>query len=275
VERLLHVETEDGLALAGALVAPDADARDTAVVWIHGNTGMFHDYPYVLVARVLAAQGYPVVLGNTRGFAVATELWNVRDDRPVAGGSAWELLEEASLDVAAWVDATVSEDADGVVVVGHSQGAAKATLYASERPDERLRAIVLASPDLHGHWWDVADEAERLVADGRADELLPPLMGAPWYRLSAANVVSRTRVLRTLYASEEGEPVLASVHAPLLAFFAAADVGAADELETIRRNTSGAPAVETALLSGGDHVYTDVEAETADLIAAWIERLDR
>ena len=100
-------------------------------------------------------------------------------------------------------------------------------------------------------------------------------MEAPWYLLSAANVVSRTRVQRTLYASEEGEPVLARVRAPLLAFFAAADVGGAAELETIRLNATGSPAVKTALLSGGDHVYTDVEPEAADVIAEWIERLER
>jgi len=52
------------------------------------------------------------------------------------------------------------------------------------------------------------------------------------------------------------------------------NVGGAGELETIRRNASGGPAVETALVSG-DHVYADVEGEAADVIAAWIERLDR
>jgi pimeloyl-ACP methyl ester carboxylesterase len=271
VERLLHVETEDGLALAGALVAPDGEARPLAVVWIHGNTGVFHDYPYVLVARELAARGYPVVLANTRGHGITAEIWNLHADRPVAGGSAWELLEDAPRDVAAWVDAAAPYASAGVVVAGHSQGAAKAVLYAAERADRSLRGLVLASPDLRGHWWDVVGEAEQLVAGGRAEELLPPLMGAPWYRLSAANVVSRSRVLGRVYADRDGDAVLARVSVPLLAFFAERDVGGEEELATIRRNAGRD--VETTLLAGGDHVYTGVEDDAAALVAAWLAGL--
>jgi pimeloyl-ACP methyl ester carboxylesterase len=272
VEALLHVDSEDGLALAGAAVLPQGRAKPVAIVWIHGNTGTFHDYPYVVVARELAARGYPVVLGNTRGSGIASEVWSVADESPVAGGSAWELLEEAPLDVAAWVDAAHALGPSGVVVVGHSQGAAKAVLYAAERHDERLRGVVLASPDLHGHWGTVVEESERLVEAGRGDELLPPLMGAAWYRLSAGNVVSRARVLAHLYASDDAEPLLAAVHAPLLAFFGAEDVGGESELETVHRNARAAATVETVRLSAGDHVYTDAEPEAAELIAHWIDR---
>jgi pimeloyl-ACP methyl ester carboxylesterase len=273
VERLLNVVTEDGLSLDGALVAPDGESRGLAVVWIHGNIGEFHTYPYVLVARALAARGWPVVLGDTRGHGVVSELWNVPEDRPLAGGSAWEDLDEAPLDVAAWVEEAAAMAAGGVVVAGHSQGAAKAVLYAASRADDRLRGVVLASPDLHGHWWEVVDEAERLVGAGHGDELLPALMGAPWYRLSAANVVSRSRVLGAVYAGGEGRASVSAVAVPVLAFFAAADVGGEDELATIRANASTAPSIETAVLAGGDHVYTDVEDEAAALIAGWLGRV--
>jgi pimeloyl-ACP methyl ester carboxylesterase len=267
VERLLHVETEDGVALAGAVVAPDSETSRAAIVWIHGNTGSFHDHPYVVVARELAARGYAVVLGNTRGHGVANSLWNVREDREIAGGSAWEQLEEAPRDVAAWVDEAARLGAGGVVVVGHSHGATKAVLHAAERADERVGGVVLASPDLHGHWSNVVREAEQLVSAGRSEELLPPLMGAPWYRLTAANVVSRVRVAGRAYAPDGP---IASIRSPLLAFFAARDVGGEAELETIRGGAAQAE-VQTAMLSGGDHVYTDAEAEAAELIARWIE----
>ncbi len=267
MERLLHVETEDGVALAGAVLAPDSETSGIAIVWIHGNTGAFHDHPYVLVARELAARGYAVVLGNTRGHGIANSLWNVRDDREIAGGSAWELLEEAPNDVAAWVDEAARLGAGDVVVLGHSQGAAKAVLYAAERHDERVRGVVLASPDLRGHWSEVIAEAERLAGAGRGDELLPPLMGAAWYRLSAANVVSRARVLGRAYARDGP---ISSVTSPLLAFFADRDVGGEAELESIRATATRAASVETARLVGGDHVYTDAEVEAAELIARWI-----
>ena len=273
MERLVHVETEDGLALAGAAVLPQGEPNALAVVWIHGNTGVFHEYPYVLVARALAARGYSVVLGNTRGYGATNPVWNLREDRPVAGGSAWELFEEAPVDVAAWVDAGAALAVEGVAVVGHSQGAAKAVLYAADRRDERVRGVVLASPDLHGHWSELVDEAERLVAEGRPDELLPALMEAAWYRLSAANVVSRARVLGHVYESVDRAPALAAVPQPLLAFFAARDIGGQAELEIIRANAAASATVETALLKGGDHVYTGAEDDAAALIAGWLDRI--
>jgi pimeloyl-ACP methyl ester carboxylesterase len=270
VERLLHVETEDGLALAGALVAPDGEGKSLVVVWIHGNTGVFHEYPYVLAARGLAARGYPVLLGNTRGYGVTNGVWSVREDRPLAGGSAWELLEEAPSDVAAWTE-EAARHGERVAVLGHSQGAAKVVLHAAERRDDRVAGVVLASPDLHGHWWEVVADAERLVDDGRGEELLPALMGESWYRLSAANVASRARVLAHVYASDSRTPSVAGVRQPLLAFFAATDVGGAAELDAIRANARAAASVETTILDGGDHVYTDAEDDAAELIAGWLD----
>jgi pimeloyl-ACP methyl ester carboxylesterase len=140
----------------------------------------------------------------------------------------------------------------------------------AELRDERVRGVVLASPDLHGHWSGVVEEAEGLVAAGRSEELLPPLMSESWYRLTAANVVSRARVLGRVYAADGP---IASVACPLLAFFGRDDVGGDRELQTIRANANAAADLETATLAGGDHVYTGVEPGAAELVANWIERV--
>ena len=269
-EALLHVQTEDGLALAGAAIRPSAPASPLAIVWIHGNTGTFHDEPYILAGREVARQGYTFIIGNTRGYGVTSEIWNVHTDQPVAGGSAWELLEEAPFDVQSWIKAAIDGGSEAVVLVGHSQGAAKVALYAAEREDKRVRGVALASPDLHGHWSELVAQAGQLVAEGRGAELLPPIMGAAWYRLSAANVASRARVLSTLYAAPSGEPRIAAITCPLLAFFGTNDIGGEGELQTIRANARLAAGVTTRLLSGADHVYTEHEVEAARLIVEWI-----
>lgn len=270
-EELLHVQTEDGLALAGAAIRPSGSTSPLAIVWIHGNTGSFHDLPYILVGRELARQGHPFVIGNTRGYGVTSEIWNLQDDQPVAGGSAWELLEEAPYDVSTWIDAAIAIGAEAVVLVGHSQGAAKAALYCAERHDTRVRGLVLASPDLHGHWSpELVAQAQQMVAQGQGAELLPALMGAPWYRLSAANVASRARLMATMYSAATGEPHISVVTCPTLAFFGTRDVGGESELLTIRNNARAAASITTQLLPGADHVYTDQEAEAALLIAEWI-----
>ncbi len=113
-----------------------------------------------------------------------------------------------------------------------------------------------------------------MVAEGRDSELLPPLMGAAWYRLSAANVASRARVLSTIYDSTTAKPRISIITCALLAFFGTrGDIGRASELDTIRRNADKAASVTTHLIPDADHVYTGHEAEIARLIAAWIETL--
>lgn len=270
-EELLHVQTEDGLALAGAVIRPPSAARPVAIVWIHGNTGTFHDLPYILIGRELARQGYTFIIGNTRGFGITSEIWNIHTDQPVAGGSAWELLEEAPLDVQTWIKAAIATGTEAVVLVGHSQGAAKVALYAAEHEDILVKGLVLASPDLHGHWSpELVAQAEQMVADARGAELLPPLMGATWYRLSAANVASRARLLARLYESTTTKPRISTIPCPILAFFGTHDVGGERELRTIQTNARLATSVTTHLLPNADHVYTDHEVEAAQLIAEWI-----
>jgi len=275
VEELVFTHSEDGLGLAGALMQPaSAVPSSLAVVWIHGNTGAFYDWPYVILGRALVTHGYTFVTGNTRGHNISATLWRLPEDIPTAGGSAWEQLEDAPYDIAAWVDFTVTQGYRRVVLVGHSQGAAKVIAYQAQRGDERVAGVVAASPDLHGHWSpDLIVAAERLVAEGRGTELLLPMRDTPWYQLSAQNVVSRARNLAHIYQADQDTPAIAHLQCPLLAFFGSADVGGTAELAIIRQNARHAAQVETRLIEGADHVYTGHEHEVATLIANWIATL--
>lgn len=76
--------------------------------------------------------------------------WRTPQDMPTGGGSAWERLEEAPRDLAAWVDLAAPLGAGGVVLAGHSSGAQRVVLYQAERQDTRVVGLALASPDLRG-----------------------------------------------------------------------------------------------------------------------------
>jgi pimeloyl-ACP methyl ester carboxylesterase len=157
------------------------------------------------------------------------------------------------------------------VLAGHSQGAAKVVIYAAERADPRVAGLVLASPSLRGHWPpELAAEAERLVTAGSPDTLLQPLPDAPWYQLSAANLVSRERMLARTYTAQGGAPLVSRVACPILAFFGTGgDVGGEEDLALIRAGARLAPRVDTALIPGADHVYSGVEDGVGAQIAAW------
>jgi pimeloyl-ACP methyl ester carboxylesterase len=273
-EELVFTHTEDGLGLTGLLIRPTTAASVVAVVWIHGNTGAFYDWPYVTIGRALAKHGYAFVTGNTRGHNISATLWRLPEDIPTAGGSAWERLEDAPYDIAAWVDFMVAQGFQRIVLVGHSQGAAKVIAYQAQRGNGCVAGVAAASPDLHGHWpSDLVAAAERLVTEDRGAELLLPLPDAPWYQLSAQNVVSRARILSQIYQADHGSPAIAQLQCPVLAFFGTADLGGAAELASIRQSAHYAAHVETVLLEGADHVYTGREHEAASLIANWITTL--
>jgi hypothetical protein len=112
------------------------------------------------------------------------------------------------------------------------------------------------------------------VDAGRGDELLPALMGAYWYRLSARNIVSRASVLSHTYLSQNASRFIAGVRCPILALFGTAgDVGGANELQTIRHNAINAVHVDTRMIEGADHVYTRHEAQFAGLLIEWLQSL--
>jgi pimeloyl-ACP methyl ester carboxylesterase len=270
-EELLFTLSEDQLAHEGAAIHPTATPHKTGILWIHGNTGRFCDYPYIMIGRALAERGYLFVSGNTRGHDIAASAWSDTKMQMVAVGSAWEKLEEAPLDIAVWIEETMKLGVENVVLVGHSQGAAKITYYQALRQDPRVHGIILASPDLHGHWASVVDQARQLVAQGHSDEVLPDFIHAPHYRLSAANVVSRADVLNHVYTSDKGTPHLAAIHNPILAFFGTnGDVGAQPELDTLKAQAINSTRIDTQLIEGADHGYVERETAVAEAIATWI-----
>jgi pimeloyl-ACP methyl ester carboxylesterase len=271
-EELVYTQSEDGLLLTGIRIAPDLHTpHSTGIIWIHGNTGTFYDWPYVSIGRALAKQGYSFLSGNTRGHDISATLYRFPQDVPVAGGSAWEQLEDAPADLAAWVTLVVEAGIHQVVLVGHSQGATKVVAYQGQRSDPRIAGIILASPEQQGHWADSLAAAQQLVATNDPTKLLTPFPEEPWYQLSAQNIVSREHLLVQAYTSEQGTPYLAKITCPILALYGSGgDVGGETELDVLRQTARQAARVDTELIAGADHVYTGCEEKIASLIADWI-----
>ncbi len=283
-EDVVYTSSEDDLLLEGALMRPvGVPAQPVSVVWIHGNASRFYDYPYMVIGRALAMAGYPCVSGNTRGHDISAFMWRASEGKPsswsspesmpIGAGSAWEQLDEAPRDLAAWVDLAAGLGTGGVVLAGHSSGAQRVVLYQAERQDPRVVGLALASPDLRGFMPPgELEAARRLVAGGRGTEVLPAQPYAPWYRQSAQSVVSKAAILARLLVSETGEPTIAAISTPLLAFFGTREQGGEGALETIRRQAHAAR-VDTQLIEDADHAYTTHEADVAGVIARWAATL--
>jgi hypothetical protein len=121
---------------------------------------------------------------------------------------------------------------------------------------------------------DALAEAERLVGLGRGSGLLA------WGSYGEIALSARTllewapgkREALDVCGVEASDPPIRHIRCPLLAFYGTkGDIGAADELERIRRNATGAARVDTRLFEGADHAYAGREQQVAAGIAAWLD----
>ena len=279
VEHLVFTEAEDGILLEGATIRP-ADGREQplAVVWTHGLTGKFYSPNVVNVGRELASRGYAFVTGNNRGHDFGTMLRS-RDGTARLGGGGWEAFDECPRDISAWVGFAVGLGFRGVALLGHSLGALKVAYYQAQRQDPRVLGLIAASPPLRGggrHNPELTALAERMVAEGRGQDLLPwGISPAGAGTLSAQTYLNRARANADVYGLDTPNPAVSRIRCPLLAFYGTNEewVGGAADLEVIRRSATAAARVDTRLFDGADHSYAGHEPEVAAAIAEWVGTL--
>ena len=213
-----------------------------------------------------------VVSANTRGHDLATVLWAGHSMR--AGGSAWERYEEVPYDLDAWM-ALVAGIGDGrAVLAGHGTGAAKAVYYQACAADPRVAGIVAASPSVAR---SVPPErlqlAQRMVAEGCGESLLPPVQGSePWSLVAAQAVVSRDAVAARAFRPHGGAAWIRAVQSPLLAFYGTGEEDAVAHLETIRAHAGGP--CETQMVQDADHWYSGRQREVSRQIVLWVRGLE-
>ncbi len=279
-EELVYTYSEDGYRLDGVAVRPEPPSgRSLAVVLVHGLYAAFYSEPMVGLARGLAGRAYTVVSGNNRGHDFGAVL-RTQDWRMVVGGGGWERLEVAPLDIGAWVAFARGLGCERVVLLGHSLGARKVVWYQVSRQDPAVAGLVLASPRVRFGPDDagMTTIARRMMGAGLSQDLLPwPENGCS---MSAATYLDHEEpgaLFRHLLATEIGVPPVSAVRCPVLALFGGDEVGdgrdPAAELDTLRRNASGAQRVDTLILPDADHMYTDHEAAVAAHVAAWLDGL--
>jgi pimeloyl-ACP methyl ester carboxylesterase len=277
-EQLVYTQSEDGYLLEGALFTPsEREDGKLPVVWMHGFTGRFYEQHTVAIGRRLAARGHVFVTGNNRGHHLGATIVNQRGGADLRGGGWWELFDQCPFDYAAWIGFAVGLGFPRVVLAGHSLGAVKAAYYQGTRRDERVAALISASgPVRMGlRLREAADRvrlAERLVAEGRGQDLLPP---DPRGRItSAQTLVARLGAGMDVYGVEQPDAPLAQICCPVLFVLGSEEpeIGTEADLPLLRRKARSASAVETLYVEGADHVYHGRELVVADGVGDWLER---
>jgi pimeloyl-ACP methyl ester carboxylesterase len=286
-EQLVYVRSADDIVSGGVLFTPPKDsAKPVLVIWIHGWGTNFYEPTYVMIGRSLAERGLTTIVANTRMH----DLGNVagyRDGKRIRGGGYWGVASEQVRDIAAWIDFAGERGFKQVILVGHSAGWAAVTAYQAEKQDSRVAGIVLASASVHPATPptdpDQIAQATRMMADGRGDDLVrDPKRSFPSF-ISAAtmlDIVNAPPESQDFFGtkSETRNPGITRIRCPLLAFFGTRDeVGGEAELQLLKSSlahqSSGPSRVDTAMIQKGDHMYTGEEAQVAQTILGWADKV--
>jgi pimeloyl-ACP methyl ester carboxylesterase len=289
---LVQVSTSDGVRLHGALEpVSELGARqrtaDLAVdVWLclHGTGSNFYSASTLAgLAPKLVEGGAAVLRANTRGHDLVCT-------GPSAMGRSWqgaafERIDEAPLDIAAWVGYLRERGFERVGLLGHSLGAIKAiyTLAAEDAP--RIAALAAISPPHLSYAYfcttpradlfqETLSAAQRHVDEGRPDELLKVMFPLPYY-VTAAGYVDR-------YGPAERYDVLKFLDrmpCPTLVTYGTKEVqsdaafrGMPEAIDELAAKVSN---VQGAVIAGADHQYTACHDALAARILSWARRLQK
>lgn len=276
---LLTFNTEDGVALDGALYVPrQVEPIDTAMVFIHGKTFNFYSGASRFLPPMLADNGITSFSINMRFH----DLGYTRTDLPspnlseyffrMAGG-AWEKTEDGHKDLKGAVETLRTMGYNHIVLCGHSSGGFYAVDYVARY--HNVAGMILLSPLTTNKtplslWFPdptgleaTRRQAEAMVADGRGDDLIPL---PTWYHaISASSFLDRI-------GEREGwfDTALATVRIPTLWLYGSTE----DRAELWQKYYECMTIAEKQLsiIDGADHGYIAYERHVYEAIKEFLNR---
>ncbi len=261
---LIQTHTGDNLILSGLFSKGDKDKP--VVIHLHGYCGDFYTNVFIhKIAEELYRIGVGFVSAQHRGTGCRTELYKYpygSGGRDI--GSFYEKLEEAGLDIDAWIEELQRQGYSRFILQGHSLGTTKVAQYCLSGKYKNLveKVILLAPFDKDSVLIDAAKEinmtldeqklqAQKMIDEGKGDQL--SLYGKDDVPHSFANFLSWAMF-------PEIEDQVEKIAIPLLSV-----AGDKDEyLRDVRKR------LKTILIIDADHGFTGKEEELAKEICYFI-----
>jgi pimeloyl-ACP methyl ester carboxylesterase len=285
--QLVQTKTADKLVLSGLFVEGKKDKP--AVIFIHGFTTDFYTWPfYHAMADAIATTGHALILGQHRGTGVETEMTKT-DGTSEYIGSFFEKLEEAHLDISAWIEFLKSVGYTKFILMGHSLGTIKAIRYLTEGSYKNhvVKLVLLAPFDKNGYvekktkgeWAEHVKTARSMIEQGKGKERIPDTFDdfpvtyitySSWYQ---SDELGR---MFDFYNPTYDFPALSRIDQPVKII-----VGSNDEFFFMKELNKGVDEVEAilkshirnltfCLIDGASHTYNGYEEAVAKEVAEFI-----
>lgn len=286
---LVQVNTDDDLILSGLYQAGDKDKP--VVTLVHGFTGDFYTHKfYHSIAEKLKQNQMGLVLAQSRGTGLHTKFYKSKG-KSLHIGSYYEKLEEAHLDISAFVEFLKAEGYTNIVLAGHSLGTIKAVRYLFEgKFRQDITKMILLAPFDKNVFMEIKagdkleeylEVARSIIQSGKGQDLVP----VPEYEdfpmtyetfLSWYDKTDLNSIWDFYRAKDYHFPILKQIKIPVLAVLGDQDefvnypdygVSAQQALATIESNI---PTSQTLLLESTGHTYKGKESELAKSVGDFL-----
>ncbi len=281
-EEVVYVMSGDTVFNAGLLFHTKKGlTKPVAIIWVHGWGVNFYSPSYISVGRAFAEKGYTCISVNTRMHDLAN-VEGYKNGKRVRGGGYWGIASDQTKDISAWIDFAESKGFKKVILVGHSAGAAAVRNFQSEKKDNRVSGLVLASgsvdpaPPIDSSQYI---QAVPLMSENKGEELIKdPKRSFPSY-ISAAtfmDIVNEPAGYKDFFGVRTTNAGITKIQCPILAFYGTHDdVGNENTLEllktSIKKQPKGPMSVTTTMIKNADHMYMGQEIQVAEVITKWID----
>ncbi len=274
---LAQVRTVDGIPLHG-LLSP-GETNKPLLLFVHGAASNFYNNdflePLALAAR---REGMGVLSINTRGHDC---LWGHAEQPESQSGQLLELMEDARLDLDAWIAFLETRGYMDIALAGQALGTQKVVRYISEgQYASRIGLLLLlgifdncfaTSEQERDQLQSHLRASDRAIAEGRGRELCPH---AP-FPVSHQAFVSQAADddfcnMFDFYRENYSHPALSAIHLPIRMISGGED-------EWLRSPAKAAQTLSPllsdfgyAIINGANHDYEGYEDEVTKAILGFV-----
>lgn len=194
-----------------------------------------------------------------------------------------EDFRDSRIDIQAAVDFLKKKGCRKIILVGSSTGCQKSIYYLTQRPDRKVKGVVLMAPvnDTEGEitamgkseFKKLLKKAEVMTKKGKGQTLLTNLSAKRFYDLHKHGSLEGSLI----DFSQKKMKYISKIRVPILALLGDADPYVTpgmhqERLDKIKASANPQTGCETVLIKKGDHAFKDNLHAMSRAIRDWLKR---